>query len=329
MREVKHRTSAQRIWMMALTLANVLNFSTLAEAQEKPKDSPRTKTQVVLLGTGNPFPDPDRSGPATAIVVNGTAYLVDFGAGVVRQAKAAMFDRGIPALEPTNLRVTFVTHLHSDHTVGYPDLIFTPWVMGRKTPLEVYGPKGIKAMTDHVLAAWQADIEERITTESWQPADYGENYKVNVHEIGLGVVYKDSNVTVTAFPTKHAFPENYGYRFDTADRSIVISGDTNPSQATIDACHGCDVLIHEVQTEEFLSRRPPGFQAYSAKYHTNTTQLAELAGKAKPRLLVLYHASIVLRPGMRPQASSPGQLLKEVTSGYSGEVVVGRDLDVY
>ena len=184
-------------------------------------------------------------------------------------------------------------------------------------------------MTDHVLVAWQADIEERVETESWQAADYGENCKVNVHEIGSGVVYRDSYVTVTAFPTKHAFPENYGYRFDTPDRSIVISGDANPSQATIDACHGCDVLIHEVQTEEFLARRPPGFQAYSAKYHTNITQLAELAGKAKPRLLILYHASIALRPGMRPQASSPEQLLKEVTSTYRGEVVVGRDLDVY
>ena len=184
-------------------------------------------------------------------------------------------------------------------------------------------------MTDHVLAAWQADIEERIATESWQAADYGENYKVNVHEIAAGVVYKDANVTVTAFPTKHVFPENFGYRFDTADRSIVISGDTNPTQATIDACHGCDALIHEVQTEEFLARRPPGFQAYSAKFHTSTTQLAALAGKANPRLLILYHSSIVLRPGLRPQASSPEQLLKEVTSAYSGEVVVGRDLDVY
>jgi ribonuclease BN (tRNA processing enzyme) len=101
-------------------------------------------TQVVLLGTGNPFPDPDRSGPATAIVVNGNAYLVDFGPGVVRRAKAAVIDKGITALEPANLRVAFVTHLHSDHTVGYPDLIFTPWVIGRKMALEVYGPKGIK-----------------------------------------------------------------------------------------------------------------------------------------------------------------------------------------
>ena len=97
-----------------------------AERQASP--SP-TRTQIVLLGTGNPPADPDRSGPATAVVVNGTTYLVDFGAGVVRRAKAAAVDRGIPALEPVNLRVAFVTHLHSDHTVGYPDLILTPWVL--------------------------------------------------------------------------------------------------------------------------------------------------------------------------------------------------------
>ena len=228
-------------------------FALSAHAQQIPDRAPASKTQVVLLGTGNPFPDPDRSGPATAIVVNGSAYLVDFGAGVVRRAKAAMFDKGIAALEPTNLKVAFVTHLHSDHTVGYPDLIFTPWVMGRKFPLEVYGPKGLKAMTDHILAAWQVryrGAHRYRNVASLQ--SIGENYKVNVHEIGAGVVYKDANVTVTAFPTKHTFPDTYGYRFDTADRSIVISGDTAPTQATIDACHGCDVLIHEVQTQESL-----------------------------------------------------------------------------
>lgn len=297
-------------------------------AAQQPSTALPSKTQVVLLGTGNPFPDPDRSGPATAIVVNGSAYLVDFGAGVVRRAKAAMFDKGITALEPTNLTIAFVTHLHSDHSVGYPDLILTPWVMGRKVPLEVYGPKGIKAMTDHVLAAWHEDIEERITTETWQPRNYANTYKVNVHEIGSGVIYKDANVTVTAFPTKHAFPETYGYRFDTADRSIVISGDTTYSQTTIDACHGCDVLVHEVQTLEWLAKRPD-FQTYATKYHTTTPQLAEIASKAKPHLLIISHASIVLRPGLRPQASSPEQVLKEVKSGYSGDVVVGRDLDVY
>jgi ribonuclease BN (tRNA processing enzyme) len=311
----------------AAIVCSVIFAASLA-AQQQASPGPPSKTQVVLLGTGNPFPDPDRSGPATAIVVNGRAYLVDFGPGVVRRAKAAMFDKGITALEPTNLTIAFATHLHSDHTVGYPDLILTPWVMGRKVPLEVYGPKGIKAMTDHILEAWQADIEERVSTETWQSPHYRDTYKVNVHEVSPGVVYKDANVTVTAFATKHAFPETYGYRFDTADRSVVISGDTTYSQTTIDACHGCDVLVHEATTLEFLAKRPD-FQPYSAKYHTNTTQLAELASKAKPRLLIIYHASIVLRPGLRPQASSPEQLLKEVLSGYSGEVVVARDLDVY
>ena len=100
-------------------------------------------TRVVMLGTGTPRPEPDRSGPATAIIVNDTPYLIDFGAGVIRRATAA-YRNGVTALGygGVNIKTAFLTHLHSDHTVGYPDLIFTPWVMGRKEPLEVYGPKG-------------------------------------------------------------------------------------------------------------------------------------------------------------------------------------------
>src|SRR5256885_15141244 len=153
------------------TVCSVILAASLAAQQQASPVRP-SKTQIVLLGTGNPFPDPDRSGPATAIVVNGRAYLVDFGPGVVRRAKAAMFDKGITALEPTNLTTAFATHLHSDHTVGYPDLIFTPWVMGRKVPLEVYGPKGIKAMTDHILEAWQACTAVRVAAGTPQPAPY-------------------------------------------------------------------------------------------------------------------------------------------------------------
>jgi ribonuclease BN (tRNA processing enzyme) len=99
------------------------------------------KTKIILLGTGAPAPNPERSGPATAIVVNETGYLIDLGPGVVRRANAA-FLRGVQPLEPTRIRIVFVTHLHSDHTVGYPDLIFTAWTVGRRAPLEVYGPKG-------------------------------------------------------------------------------------------------------------------------------------------------------------------------------------------
>jgi hypothetical protein len=179
-------------------------------AQQPSAAGPARQTQIVLLGTGNPLPDPDRSGPATAVVVNGTPYLVDMGVGLVRRAKAAVIDK----------------------------------------------------------------------------------------------------------------MESYGYRFDTPDRSIVISGDTAPTQATIDACRGCDVLIHEVNTLEWLARRPD-FQSYSARYHTSTAQLAELATQARPRLLIIHHASMVLRPAVDPRRSSPGDLLGEISSRYSGPVVVG------
>src|ERR1700741_4524631 len=129
-------------------------------ASQVPK-APPARTKVVLLGTGTPVPDPERSGPATAIVVDDSAYLVDFGPGVVRRAKAAVLDRGITALEPANLKVAFVTHLHSDHTAGYSDLILTGWTAGRRTPLEVYGPTGLRSMTEHILQAYRIDIETR------------------------------------------------------------------------------------------------------------------------------------------------------------------------
>src|SRR4029077_13628234 len=201
---------------------------------------------------------------------------------------------GVKALEPINLRVAFATHLHSDHTVGYPDLILTPWVIGRRVPLEVYGPKGIKAMTQHILAAYDEDIKARTRADGNQHG-FPQGSWANAHEIATGVVYKDENVTVTAFPTKHAM-ESYVYGCVTPDRSIVITGDTAPTQATIDACNGCDVLIHEVNTLSALAARPAMFQAFAGIYHTSTAQLAELAAQAKPKLLVLYHASISFRP---------------------------------
>src|SRR5207245_1946552 len=222
--------------------------------RQQPATTSPSHTQIVLLGTGDPAADPDQSGPATAVIVNDTPYLVDLGAGVVRRAKAAAVDRGIKALEPINLRVAFVTHLHSDHTVGYADLILTPWVLGRRVPLEIYGPAGLKAMTDHLLDAYRVDFATRTNPETGSGGQAAEGHAVNAHEIRAGVIYKDANMTVTAFPTKHAM-ESYGFRFDTPDRSIVISGDTSPAQATIEACSGCAVLIHEVRSLSGLAKR--------------------------------------------------------------------------
>lgn len=180
-------------------------------------------TQIVLLGTGNPGPVSRRAGPATAIVVDGRAYLVDFGPGVVRRAAMA-HEKGIAALDLVNLTHAFATQLHFDHTAGYPDLLFTRWALGRKQPLEIYGPPGIRNLTEHVLAAWSDETQGR---------------RVNVHEIKPGVVYRDAKVTVIAF--------NAGYRFQTTDRRIVIVGDPSASASIVEQCNGCDVLIHEVQ----------------------------------------------------------------------------------
>ncbi len=313
------------------TIAVISVAAATLSAQQPPAAHPTSHTQVVLLGTGTPAIDPDRSGPATAVVVNGSAYLVDFGAGVVRRAKSAVIDRGIAALEPTNIRVAFVTHLHHDHTVGYADLIFSP-SSTRRVPLEVFGPTGIKAMTDHIIQAYRVDIETRLRdAKVFGFSRVPEGYQVNAHEIQPGVIYQDANVKVTAFPTKHSM-ESYGYRFDTPDRSIVISGDTYPTESTVQACNGCDVLIHELE----MPIKPPttsfgkSLEAFGAKYHTNVDQLADLAKKAKPRLLIIYHAAVSQRPATAgPDSSSISELFNAIAARYAGHVVVGQDLDVY
>jgi ribonuclease BN (tRNA processing enzyme) len=213
----------------------------------------RTTTQIVMLGTGAPGPDPVRSGPATAIVVNGTPYLIDFGPGVVRRAAAA-YQKGVVAFGAgvNNLQIAFLTHLHADHTAGYPDLILTPWIMGRKAPLEVYGPKGIKAMTKHVLKAWELDIANRV---DGMERGASSGCRVNAHEIDAGPIYTDANIRVTAFPVNHGEMDNaFGFRFETADRTIVISGDTAPTAAIVENCNGCDVLIHEAYSQQTYGR---------------------------------------------------------------------------
>jgi ribonuclease BN (tRNA processing enzyme) len=187
-------------------------------------------------------------------------------------------------------------------------------------------------MTEHIIEAYRVDIETRLRdAKIFGFFRVPEGYQVNVHEIHPGVIYQDANVKVTAFPTKHAM-ESYGYRFDTPDRSIVISGDTSPTDATIQACNGCDVLIHELE----MSIKPAttsfgkSLEAFGARYHTNVDQLAELAKKAKPHLLVIYHAAVSLRPATAgPDSSSMSELFNAIAARYPGHVVVGQDLDVY
>ena len=233
------------------------------------------KTHVVMLGTGTPGPDPARSGPATAIVANETAYLVDAGTGIVRRAAAAR-DKGVKALEPTNLRIAFLTHLHADHTLGLPDLMITPWIMGRKEPLGLYGPEGTQEMVNHILAAYAMDRE--IRTEGLEHSN-NTGWRVNVHEIKPGVVFKDDNVTVTAFAVRHGNVNAYGYRFATHDRTIVLSGDTSPTDALAENCHGCDILISEAYTKASLDLVPAEWQ----KFAWLSTLPHKNSGQSQPR----------------------------------------------
>ena len=277
-----------------------------------------TQTRVVLLGTGTPNADPDRSGPALAVVVNEQAYLVDCGPGIVRRAAAA-HRAGIKALAVDKLNRVFITHLHSDHTLGLSDLILTPWVLERAAPLEAFGPPGLADMTEHILKAYEQDV--RIRIDGLEPANTT-GYKVRVHEIAPGLIYQDDNVRVTAFPVRHgSWRHAYGFRFETADRTIVVSGDTAPCDSLIQQAKGCDILVHEVYSDAGFKRRSPTWQEYHASFHTSTVELAAIAQQVQPKLLVLTHLLL--------WGSSPEELLREITRSYKGEVRCGNDLDVY
>lgn len=275
-------------------------------------------TVIVLLGTGMPRPDPDASGPATAIVVGSRTFLFDAGPGVERRLSAVHLPiKGVTAV--------FITHLHSDHTLGLPDLIFTSWVMGRKTPMQAYGPHGLQSMVDHIVAAWSEDIAIR-TNGLEHEAPNG--YAVKVHEIAPGVVYDSAGVKITAIPVLHGdWKEAYGYRIDTPTRSIVLSGDTRPSPALTAAAQGVDVLIHEVYPAATLApeRRVGGadWPEYMRTFHTSDVELGKIAAAARPKLLILQH--VVNRLG----ATDAEMIAAVRKSGFAGRVVVGRDLERY
>lgn len=290
------------------------------------------ETKLVLLGTGTPNACPNASGPSSAVVVGDRAYLVDFGPGVVRQAAKA-YQQGIDALRPDRLMIAFCTHLHTDHTAGYPDLIFTPWVLERPKPLKVFGPKGIRNMTEHILKAYEADIDFRI--HGFEKANEN-GYKVKTTDIQPGIIYQDDRVTVEAFPVSHGTLESYGFKFTTPDKVIVISGDTAPLEIVAQKAKGCDILLHEVEYTAGLSAREPKWQKYHREVHTLSVDLAKIAAQAHPRLLVTYHRiyHMEIQDNTRDieaeMARRNAAILQEIRdAGYEGAVVNGQDLDVF
>ena len=309
-----------QVWALASALLWLQAAWADNPTESKEADQTLPAVQLVMLGTGTPNADPDRSGPGVAVIVDGRSYLVDAGPGIVRRAAAAARN-GQPALEPSRLNTDFLTHLHSDHTVGLPDLILTPWVLERDVPLRLFGPHGTAAMAQHLEEAYTQDIQLRLN--GLEPAN-PEGYKVDVHELtGPGPVLDEDGLRVDAIAVQHgSWPEAYGYRFRAHGKTIVISGDTRPVPAIEQAAKGADILVHEVYSDAGFKRRDEVWQRYHACFHTSASELAALASRAKPKLLVLYHQLY--------WGTSDPDLVKEIRdAGYNGKVVSARDLDVF
>jgi ribonuclease BN (tRNA processing enzyme) len=271
-------------------------------------------THLIVLGSGTPIPDPARAGPAYAVTYGTRVFLFDAGAGVMRRVAAA----GLPIDGFTGV---FLTHLHSDHTLGLADVMLTSWVMGRAKPFPVVGPQGTAAMVRNLQAAYVEDIYVR--TEGLEHGQRGGN-KVDVRESAGGVVYDSAGVRIRAIPVQHgSWAMAFAYRIDTPDRVIVLGGDTAPSRALEEAALGADLLVHEVyDSEHALPEKRAGGEEwlkYLHEFHTSDFELGVLAARTRPKQLILSH---MLTFGGRPDGIVAGVR----RGGFAGEIVVAGDL---
>jgi ribonuclease Z len=291
---------------------------------------PKARTCVATLGTGTPSPNPFRFGPAGAVIVNETPYLIDAGDGILRSiAKTATAHgkRYVDCFDPKKLTRLFITHLHSDHVVGLPGLILFPWIFGKTEALEIHGPTGTKHLVEKILDGYQPDINERIHGPEKANTTGKE---VIVHEItGPGLAYEDANLKVEAFFHEHGSLLNFGYRFVTEDRIVVWAGDGKMGSDFKEACKEADVLVSEICSEEDVAKAPWGGISDEEKnriiwsYHIKPRELARLAKEANVKLLVLIHESNYSSP------YDSDAILKEIKQFYDGNVISSRDGDVF
>ena len=274
-------------------------------------------TKLFILGTGTPNPNPERMGSSYLVLANDEPYLFDYGTGVIRRIAAFSPSWGgeYQALEVENLKYSFLTHIHSDHTLGLADLIITPWIMGRSEPLKIFGPKGAKNMHTNIIKAYQPDIDYRIY--GTQPQN-STGYKVIFNELKDKFVYQDENIKVTAFLNDHGdLQESYGFLIETTDKKILISGDTAMSKNLISYGENLDYLIHEIYSQKGFNNKTPDWQKYHQAHHTGPREVAEIANLLQPKSLILSH---ILFWG-----SSEQEILDEVKTFYSGKIIVAED----
>ena len=292
--------------LLAATAVGLIAFAAQTAGAQPPAPSP---FRVTLLGTGAPPMSMTRFGPSTLIEAGGQVLVFDVGRGAAQR----LAQLGVAF---AHVDAVFLTHLHSDHLVGLPDLWLSGWVLDRRTvPWPLFGPPGTVAMAQHLTEAFAFDIGVRIGNGR-QDSEGG---RLDAHDVQPGVVYERGGVRVTAFLVDHgAIAPAYGYRVEYGGRTVVLSGDTRFSPALIAAARGADLLVHEV----VVAPRDAGptaayYQAFAQ--HTTPEQAAEVFGRVRPRLAVFSHIVVF---GGRAES----EILARTGQSYGGPLLLGEDL---
>jgi len=286
--------------------------------------------RVTLLGTGTPAPTIDRFGPSTLVEAGGEKLLFDCGRGVTQR----LWQRHIPL---SALTAVFLTHLHSDHTVGIPDLWLTGWLaapFGNRTrPFRVWGPAGTREMMSYLEKAYQADIRSRLHSYQAVPTLAGvglplQGISIQAEDISQGVVYESNGVKVTAFDVDHGpggIKPAFGYRIDYGGRSVVISGDTHGNENLIRFAKGADVVVHEVAMAKDELLRKSATARHIIGGHTTPEAAGTVFAQVKPKLAVYTHVGLLTTD---PEISAPSvqDLIAQTRKTYSGPLEVGEDL---
>lgn len=290
----------------------------VAHAQFK-ETAPGSDFKVTLLGTGSPAPVMNRFGPGTLVQVNGQNLLFDAGRGVTQR----LYQVGVPM---GKINATFLTHLHSDHVVGIPDVWLTGWLRApyaqRDVPFKIYGPEGTRSLMDGLQKAYAWDVETRIADQGFKR----EAISVDATEFDKeGTVYEMDGVKVSSIEVNHGekVKPAFGYKIEFGGRSVVISGDTKFNENLIKHATGTDILIHQVAAMRPEMLKIPVFKVIMA-HHTSPEEAGTVFARAKPKLAVYYHFVIYGNPKIPPYKVQ--DVVDLTRKNYSGPLRVGEDL---
>ncbi len=255
--------------------------------------------RVFVCGSASPLGTSDRAQACIAVLTPNHFYIIDSGAGSTANVTRA----GLPY---ERLRGIFITHFHSDHIAEIYELNLMSWVRGRPEPLIVYGPRGVRKITNGINATYDFDQEYRTTHHGEQLLNPALG-KLTSQTIKPGVVLEDGDLTITAYIADHAPIEPaVGYRFDYRGRSVVISGDSNVTAETLLIANGVDLLLHDALAVPLITSgakaaKAAGLDRLSTimtdvlDYHASTDSLIELAGNLEVGMIAFYH--LVPSPG--------------------------------